>query len=489
MATNQEVIDNLIDYIDKAILKNSVSNRQVAAVLAFLNESLKQLPTLDLDSLSNYFLRKDIPNSAAELITFIKGLKSLSPIEVGEVIDSMLAGRGTLITPDKIQTPRLEVRGQAVFMEMIINRLSAMEGDTSFSESGTIDEVEPIDATTYRLKMRKRWDNDFTAFDVDDVVYGIVNRLSASGEYYTVWFRVLQRDLSANTLLVSLYPGTEVPGGVNYAPIAGINVARRGNAIDEDRQSCWYVSTTEGAIMYLTGVTKPVLEDYNYSLILGRPKNLALFNGLPINYKHPYIYARGAIIQDLLRIDYQGKPVIAITDRGLWSITEATNNPYLFETLNPSTGNHETHDVWHKSCRYRCLRSGTTQEPRWNATDWSEISGDATLSAKISSSNGTEFGGPVDTVLTLYIYRGVNDISDDVLDADIEWTRTTRDSVDDNRWAMAHADTGKVLHLSDADMGSFFETDGECIFTVTAYVRDNDGNVDNYATKSFTINP
>ncbi len=50
MATNQEVIDNLIDYIDKAILKNSVSNRQVAAVLAFLNESLKQLPTLDLDS-------------------------------------------------------------------------------------------------------------------------------------------------------------------------------------------------------------------------------------------------------------------------------------------------------------------------------------------------------------------------------------------------------------------------------------------------------
>ena len=99
-------------------------------------------------------IRKDQPDTAAELITFIKGLKSLSPIEVGEVIDSMLAGRGTLITPDKIQTPRLEVRGQAVFMELILNRLSAMEGDTSFSESGTIDEVEPIDATTYRLKMR-----------------------------------------------------------------------------------------------------------------------------------------------------------------------------------------------------------------------------------------------------------------------------------------------------------------------------------------------
>lgn len=43
MADNQEVIDKLIDYIDQAILKNSVSNRDVAAVLSFLNERYKNV--------------------------------------------------------------------------------------------------------------------------------------------------------------------------------------------------------------------------------------------------------------------------------------------------------------------------------------------------------------------------------------------------------------------------------------------------------------
>lgn len=41
MSTQQDLIDQLIDYIDKAILKNSVSNRHVATVLSFLNEKLK----------------------------------------------------------------------------------------------------------------------------------------------------------------------------------------------------------------------------------------------------------------------------------------------------------------------------------------------------------------------------------------------------------------------------------------------------------------
>ncbi len=49
--------------------------------------------------------------------------------------------------------------------------------------------------------------------------------------------------------------------------------------------------------MYLEGVTKPILEESNYYLSLGRPKHLELFNGLPINYDHPYLFARGAIVQ------------------------------------------------------------------------------------------------------------------------------------------------------------------------------------------------
>ena len=55
MADQQQVIDELIDYIDKAVLKHSVSNRHVAEVLYWLNEGLKKVST---DGLKDIFISK-----------------------------------------------------------------------------------------------------------------------------------------------------------------------------------------------------------------------------------------------------------------------------------------------------------------------------------------------------------------------------------------------------------------------------------------------
>ena len=41
MSTTQDIVDSLIDHIDKAITKGSVTNQQVAGVLDFLNERYK----------------------------------------------------------------------------------------------------------------------------------------------------------------------------------------------------------------------------------------------------------------------------------------------------------------------------------------------------------------------------------------------------------------------------------------------------------------
>ncbi len=49
----------------------------------------------------------------------------------------------------------------------------------------------------------------------------------------------------------------------------------------------------------LDGVTKPILEENNYAIIIGKLKQLSLFDNLPINYRHSYIYCRGIAIQDL----------------------------------------------------------------------------------------------------------------------------------------------------------------------------------------------
>ncbi len=112
------------------------------------------------------FLRKDQSDGTNFLLKF------------GEFIDSMVAGKGAGIFPDgRMQLSRLEVRDSLTVLELIFNRLSAMESDYSFSESGTIESVSQLEDGTYSLKMKKRWDNDFTALAENDVVYGVVNDL------------------------------------------------------------------------------------------------------------------------------------------------------------------------------------------------------------------------------------------------------------------------------------------------------------------------
>ena len=71
MSDQQQIIDELIDYIDKAVLKHSVSNRHVAEVLSWLNEELKKINT---EALKKMFLSKNQRDEAKETITFLKGL-------------------------------------------------------------------------------------------------------------------------------------------------------------------------------------------------------------------------------------------------------------------------------------------------------------------------------------------------------------------------------------------------------------------------------
>ena len=112
-----------------------------------------------VEGMEDMFLRKDQSDGTNFLLKF------------GEFIDSMVAGKGAGIFPDgRMQLSRLEVRDSLTVLELIFNRLSAMESDYSFSESGTIESVSQLEDGTYSLKMKKRWDNDFTALAENDVV-------------------------------------------------------------------------------------------------------------------------------------------------------------------------------------------------------------------------------------------------------------------------------------------------------------------------------
>lgn len=414
----------------------------------------------DLDN----FIRKDRPDGTSFLLSF------------GEFIDSLITGKGAGIYPDgRGQFERLEVRSSMVVKELIYNRWFAQEGNVTYSEAGTIERIELLEDGTYDLYLRRRWDNDITAFKEQDVSYGSVNNLNTAGEYYDSWFRVLSVMQAENKINVVLYPDEEVPGGKNYPPAAGMVITRRGNAVDEERQGFWYISSYEGCICMLDGVTKPILEESNYSIIVGKLKRLELFDNLPINYRHSYVYCRGIAIQDLMRINYQGVVVVQLNDRGFWSLEVAQSD-------NPYTAGKETVDtVWHYGCRWKCLVTGTTDEPRYASTGWAMIEGNPNFTIDIESENGWAFDatqlqeGVVFTTLTVTGQLYNRDVTEHILDTDVSWTRDTGNVSEDNAWAIKRADAGKTLTLTPDDLGAEFgRTKMVCSFKATALLRDGE---------------
>lgn len=412
--------------------------------------------------LDNKFLRKDQSDGTNFLLKF------------GEFIDSMIAGKGAGIFPDgRGQFEKLEVRSAMVVKELIYNRWFSQEGNVTYSEAGTIERIELLEDGTYDLYLRRRWDNDITAFKEQDVSYGSVNNLNTAGEYYDSWFRVLSVMQAENKINVVLYPDEEVPGGKNYPPASGMVITRRGNAVDEERQGFWYISSYEGCICMLDGVTKPILEESNYSIIIGKLKRLELFDNLPINYRHSYVYCRGIAIQDLMRINYQGVVVVQLNDRGFWSLEVAQSD-------NPYTAGKETVDtVWHYGCRWKCLVTGTTDEPRYASTGWAMIEGNPAFTIDIESENGWQFDGSqlqeevVFTTLTVTGQLYNRDVTDSILNTDVTWTRDTGNVSEDNAWAIKRADAGKTLTLTPDDLGvEFGRTKIVCSFKATALLRD-----------------
>ena len=450
--------------------------RNFERIKANFEEVLELLNEVDIDKFSQYFLRKDQPDGTKFLLT------------IGEFIDSMIAGKGIGLFPDgRMQADRVEVRRSMTVKELLFNRWFAQEGNVVFSEAGTIERIEKLDDGTWDLYLRRRWEEDITAFAENDVSYGSINSLLSDGAYYDSWFRVLNVMQAENKLNVVLYPDDEVPGGKNYEPAVGMTITRRGNPVNEERQGFWYISSYEFCICYLDGVTKPILEESNYGIIFGRLKRLELFTNLPINYLHSYAYCRGIVVQDILRVDYKGVIPQQANDRGEWSAeVAASDDPYqAAHVVDTGTGQVNLYDsTWHYGCKWMCLLTGTTQEPRYGCTDWAMIEGNPTFAIEIESSNGWYFdyeaisvtdeaGQPVvfttlQVVGTLYNQN----VTADILDADVSWTRDTGDVAEDNAWAVKRADAGKQLTLTLDDLGTNYQNRTSCKFKATALLRD-----------------
>lgn len=376
--------------------------------------------------------------------------------QFGKFVSSMNTGTGAAI--DELGNGEFEsVKVRTFFecLEIIINRLSTIEGDQLLTEADTVEHFDIIGTRRYRLHLKRKWEGYITSQKENNVLKGVINTFAkGQGSYRTCWLRVDVVNTSNNYIDCTLYDDEDVPAGVNQPPVELMVVARWGNQSDAKRQSCIYMSSTEGRIVHLTNVTSPKITAANYGATFGALPDFLKAMNLPVIEGQDYLYARGIVVQDIIRVDYQGKPKAEIIDRGQW----VSGGSYYAADLNPTTGTYETSDVWHYGCRYRCAKTGTTVEPAYGVTDWAMVEGNPELMVGFKEDvifcDPANFNAKLSVVVKAYN----QDITDTIADSDVSWSRYSESAegeprqFEDALWGHSRANAGKILTLSLNDL-------------------------------------
>lgn len=446
------------------------------------------------------FVSRLLDNTAKGTITwekvqkFLQGLtaEDLSQFKkgatFGDFIQGMLFGTGGRI--DELGNAEFESitsRSSIISKELIVNRQTAMESNFVFTENGIVESVTEIPAATeggnvtYDLKLQKRWDNDFTAFKENDVVLASINTLAENGKYYDMWLRVLSVNTVTNTITVVCYPDNECPSKKNYPPCELARLIRWGNAVDEDRQSCWYISSSEGLLVWLDHVTKPIIDKTNYSLAMGKlPDALSfLFQDFPTaNKRDGAFYAKWMMAASFQQIDYQGNPIYTTRDRGVWSLAVAQgDSPYR-------NGDRTIDTVYYLGCKWKCLEDKTTKPPIYSSTAWAFVEGNPYFTLEMQSSKlwnfrlndlmATNADGSWKVFTTLLVIGRLynQDVTDSMVN--VVWTRDSGDPTADNKWALSHANCGLSVDLTYEDLGGAAFKIGGVTFRCNAEIKDGE---------------
>ena len=332
-------------------------------------------------------------------------------LEEGDIIQGAKISKDGIASFAAIKTPSMQV------YELEYNRETAVQGEFVFSDGDTVESVTYVcaDGTQYtskqvgyeeftptytanengggswnfsyiRLGLKMPYEGYVTTFEEYDILYANINNIGESGggaRTGKCFMRVLANNEiegvdgvaeNGTVLNVILYADKETPSGKNMLPSPCMVITRHGNEVDEKRQDIFLISSEYGRLAQLTGVDSPIVKhDTSYGVVLGRLpysliqyiKNAGYSN---INETHPYLYTRGAIIQDLIMLDYRGKVIKSENYRGNWNQAVA-NGEIEGESKYASTDTmYDT--VTHKGSLWMCNENETTEEPRGGINAW-----------------------------------------------------------------------------------------------------------------------
>lgn len=187
--------------------------------------------------------------------------------------------------------------------------------------------------------------------------------------------------VEGNTIAAYLWPDSDTPANKNFAPCQYMSVARWGHVAQEWEtaeevarlQRSFYISTYDGRITKLIGVSKPKLEDANYGTTLGElPDFVKNWTGIASRLlpNKDYLYAQGIVVEDFIKVTRDGAPIINYVDCGDWD----SSKTYLFEQYNSTSLQYETSDVWHNGSYWRNMSANNSNhEPALGSQYWRRL--------------------------------------------------------------------------------------------------------------------
>lgn len=292
--------------------------------------------------------------------------------EQGDIIQGAAVTKDGIASFARVKTPSLQV------YELMLNRKTAVQGEFIFSDGETVESVEDLGDGNYKLTVRSPYEGYITTFQKDDILYSNINRIGPSGESAKTgkcW--MLVTNIEDTVIYATMYADDECPDGKNIAPMPYMNISRHGNRNHSktDRQEVFIVSSENSNMVMLRGVDSPIVSAQgSYGVVIGKlPDTLLRYikddQGIGyVNGNDPYVYARGVIVQDLIMLDYEGKPIPTERYRGEWNERIAQG---LVEGEEVYQSTHKIVDaVTYEGSLWRCQVSGTTARPNSGTAEW-----------------------------------------------------------------------------------------------------------------------
>lgn len=355
--TKQE-LDNLIIeniHTNDAGLITGLILQQVLLYLADYSANKSELMSLFLSKLND--------DTAQGMITLMGGGR------FGNYVPGMFNGTGAQIDEfGRGELESLAVRSFLEVPELRYNRLTLIGEEIAVGAGGIVEKVITLLDPTQFILIMKLEDGELIPFQAHDIVKGIFKQIIGPDlkGIRTSWFRVIDVDQAEHTMLIVLGNDVAVPAGINFPPQPSMNIARVGNFINKTRQSSIFLSAKDGNIIMLDGVDNYMagIRSFQLGRLAGLEQIIDLTKLTQLDPNASYLYAKGILVEQIIKVDYKGIPQKEIRDRGDWSLDVAMgDDPYRYTEILQDA-------VWMPDGRYVCIVDKTQQKPHKLATDW-----------------------------------------------------------------------------------------------------------------------